>query len=87
MNSRDENFPRFSVFFVAARVVFENSVNSRSFFWGGEGGKNTFWMSGLPMFGSWIPSGACFDHWYRNRVAYGRRYDIHVVYNTAHRDA
>ena len=51
------------------------------------GGKNTFWMSGLPMFGSWIPSGACFDHWYRNRVAYGRRYDIHVVYNTAHRDA
>ena len=45
---------------MAARVVFENSVNSRSFLWGGGGGKNTFWMSGLPMFGSWIPSGACF---------------------------
>ena len=27
----------------------------------GGGGKNTFWMSGLPMFGSWIPSGACFN--------------------------
>ena len=36
--SRDENLPRirdFPCFFVAARVVFENSVNSRSFLWGG----------------------------------------------------